>query len=113
MTTKIFYILNKRICFPLSCVVAQHTEMLITVTMADEANVVFHLDVPDSLVVADFKAMCERQIFADCLAEKGLTIPIPPAAEMVLIADIHFLHGCLFDGREGRSVSVKFIWQME
>ena len=76
--------------------------MFITVTVADEADVVFHLEVPDHLVVADFKAMCERKICADCLVEKGKNIP---AAEMVLIADIQFLRGSLFDGREGRSVS--------
>ena len=83
--------------------------MFITVTVADEADVVFHLEVPDHLVVADFKAMCERKICADCLVEKGKHIP---AAEMVLIADIQFLRGSLFDGREGRSVSIRLIFQI-
>ena len=73
------------------------TDMFITVTMADEPDVVFHFEVPDYLQVADLKAMCERRIFADCLVEKGFTMPV---AEMVLIADIQFLRGSFFNGRE-------------
>ena len=73
------------------------TDIFITVTMADEPDVVFHFEVPDYLQVADLKAMCERRIFADCLVEKGFTMPV---AEMVLIADIQFLRGSFFNGRE-------------
>ena len=85
--------------------------MFITVTVADEADVVFHLEVGDHLVVADFKVMCQREIWVNCIVEKGAAKTIP-AAEMVLIADIQFLRGSLFDGREGRSVSIRLIFQI-
>ena len=80
--------------------------MFITVTVAEEeTDVVFHLEVLDHLVVADFKVMCQREIWANCIVEKGAAKTIP-ASEMVLIADIRMFK-YHFGGREGRTFSVQ------
>ena len=80
--------------------------MFITVTVAEEeTDVVFRLEVPDHLTVADFKVMCQREIWVNCIVEKGAAKTIP-ASEMVLIADIRMFK-YHFGGREGRPFSVQ------
>ena len=86
--------------------------MIVTVTVADEADVVVYLEVPDHLLVANFKVMCQREIYASALSRRRPRPKTIPAAEMVLIADIRILCGCLFEGREEgghQSQSISFL----